>query len=95
LSGYEPPDKPELTDLPAPFGQEPSDIAVDKLDVREMALATADIEASGHRYRRALRWLEVAEDLDLSLPPDYEAKRLAWQERARPVASRPPFRDAS
>jgi sulfide:quinone oxidoreductase len=94
LSGYEHPEEPELTDLPAPFGRKSSDIAVDKLDVREMALATADIEASGHRYRRALRWLEVAEDLDLSLPPDYEAKRLAWQERARPVASRPPFTNA-
>jgi sulfide:quinone oxidoreductase len=95
LSGYEAPEDPELTDLPAPFGEGPSDIPVDKVDVREMALASADLEASGHRYRRALRWLEVAEDLELSLPPDYEAKRLTWEQRARPVASRPPFTDAS
>jgi sulfide:quinone oxidoreductase len=84
LSGYEAPGHLELTDLAAPVEDEASDVEeVDEVDVREMALASADLEAAGHRYRRALRWLEVAEDLDLSLPPDYEVKRVAWQERAR------------
>lgn len=94
LSGYEAPDHPELTDLAAPVGDDASDIRVDEVDVREMALASADIEAAGHRYRRALRWLEVAEDLDLALPPDYEVKRAAWQELARGVATQPPLPDA-
>jgi sulfide:quinone oxidoreductase len=95
LSGYQAPDNPELTDLPAPLVDDAADIAVDEVDVREMALASADLEASGHRYRRALRWLEVAEDLDLSLPPDYEIKRVAWQRYAGRRPARRPLTDAA
>ncbi len=84
LSGYEGAENRELVDLPAPGGDDAAAISVDEIDVREMALASADLEASGHRYRRALRWLEVAEDLELSLPPAYELKRVAWRERAGP-----------
>jgi sulfide:quinone oxidoreductase len=95
LSGYEAPDHPELTDLAAPFGDDASDVRVDEVDVREMALASADIEATGHRYGRALRWLEVAEDLDLALTPEYEVKRTAWRELARPTVDQPPLEGAA
>lgn len=95
LSGYEAPDRPELTDLEAPFGDQASDISIDSVEVREMALESADLEASGHRYARALRWLEVVEDLELSLPPDYEVKRIAWQELAGPTVDRPPLTGAA
>jgi sulfide:quinone oxidoreductase len=95
MSGYEAADHPELTDLAAPFGDDASEVRVDEVDVREMALASADIEATGHRYRRALRWLGVAENLDLALPPDYEAKRTAWRDLARPAVDQPPLEGAA
>jgi sulfide:quinone oxidoreductase len=87
LSGYEAPDDRELTDLAAPV-DDASELGTGELEVREMALKSADLEARGHRYGRALRWLEVAEDLELSLPPDYEVKRVAWRDLARGVRVR-------
>jgi sulfide:quinone oxidoreductase len=44
------------------------------------ALRTADQHADTQDYRGALRWLEVAEDLELYLPAEYEAKRQAWRQ---------------
>jgi sulfide:quinone oxidoreductase len=94
-SGYEAPGHLELSDLAAPFDDDASDMRVDEVDVREMALSSADIEAAGHRYGRALRWLEVAEDLDLALPPDYELKRTAWLELAGPKVHQSPLEGAA
>lgn len=48
-------------------------------DVLGLALATAEAEAKAGGYRAALRWLEVAEDLELYLPREYELKREAWR----------------
>jgi hypothetical protein len=47
-----------------------------------MALASATVAAGEHDYPKALRWLEVAEDLELYLPEDYELRRMSWQEIA-------------
>jgi sulfide:quinone oxidoreductase len=48
-----------------------------------MALSSADENARDREFSRALRWLEVAENLELYLPPEYERKRISWTERAR------------
>jgi sulfide:quinone oxidoreductase len=84
-SGYAASGRPELTDLGTPTGGDVADITEVHAEVREMALASAELEAAAHQYSRALRWLEVAEDLELSLPPEYERKRAAWLELAGPA----------
>jgi sulfide:quinone oxidoreductase len=94
-SGYGAGDSSELADLDAPARDDAAGITEVSVDVREMALTSAELEARDHRYSRALRWLEVAEDLDLSLPPEYELKRAAWQELAGPTGDRPSLTDAA
>ena len=53
-----------------------------------MALAGARASARTQDYGGALRWLEVAEDLALYLPGEFERKRRDWQTCAvgEPVA---------
>ena len=93
--GYQGHGAPELTDL-EPAQEDADDATEVNADVREMALTSAEIDASAHRYSRALRWLEVVEDLELSLPPEYERKRAAWLELAGPPpADQPPLDDAA
>ncbi len=90
-SGYAVSGRPELSDLEAPSGEDAADITEVHADVRELALSSAELEAAAHRYSRALRWLEVAEDLELALPPEYERKRAAWLELAEPATDQPPL----
>jgi sulfide:quinone oxidoreductase len=45
----------------------------------DLALAAADADAHWRDYRSALRWLEIAEQLDLTLDPDYLLKREQWR----------------
>jgi sulfide:quinone oxidoreductase len=56
----------------------PADSA-DHREAVELALAGADADARWRDYRSALRWLEIAEQLDLSLDPDYLLKRDQWR----------------
>ena len=72
-----------MTDLDPPYGDEASQAASGHADAVELALASADASARWHDYRGAMRWLEVAEDLELYLPPAYELKRISWQELAK------------
>jgi hypothetical protein len=53
--------------------------AGDHREAVELALAAADAEARWSDYPSALRWLEVAEQLELTLDPDYLLKREQWQ----------------
>jgi sulfide:quinone oxidoreductase len=94
-SGYAVRGRPELSDLEAPSGDDAAEITEVHADVRELALSSADLEATAQRYSRALRWLEVAEDLELALPPEYERKRAAWLELAGPAADQPPLTNAA
>jgi hypothetical protein len=72
----------ELADVEAPYGDEGGNLWADHDDVIGLALSSADASAQWQDFRGALHWLEVAEDLELYLPPSYEAKRIAWQEIA-------------
>jgi sulfide:quinone oxidoreductase len=44
-----------------------------------MALAGADADAAAGDHRNALRWLAVAEQLELTLPAEYSLKREQWR----------------
>lgn len=50
-------------------------------EARELALTFALADESSADFRSALRWLEVVEQLDGSLPPGYDAKRADWHAR--------------
>jgi sulfide:quinone oxidoreductase len=49
----------------------------------ELALQAADAAAGWKDPRDALRWLRVAEGLNVALPMEYADKRRAWTEQAR------------
>ena len=53
----------------------------------ELALNAADADARWRDYRKALRWLGVAEQLNLTLPPGYVRKRREWEEALREAES--------
>lgn len=73
-----------LEDLKAPYGDDASDVESGHEDVVALALSSAEAHARSRDFRGALRWLEVAEDLELYLPREYELKRISWQEPAGP-----------
>ena len=69
---------PILQDLDPPGADEPAEARSDHQDVVTMALSSADAHARERDFSGAVRWLEVAENLDLYLPSRYEVKRAAW-----------------
>ncbi len=72
----------ELEDLLPPPVNAPGDADRARRDVIEATLRSADDRAGSGDYRGALHWLEVAEDLDLYLPSEYESKRVEWRRLA-------------
>ncbi len=69
-----------LEDLAAPPGDHATDIESGHEDAVAVALSSASASAEAKDFRGALRWLEVAEDLDLYLPSEYEMQRISWRE---------------
>lgn len=61
---------------------DPRDVQAGHREARELALTFALADESSEDFRSALRWLEVVEQLDGSLPPGYDAKRADWRARA-------------
>jgi sulfide:quinone oxidoreductase len=74
--------KQPLKDLGVRGAERPEEDRPEHEDVVAIALSSAEAHAREHDYPGALRWLEVAEQLDLYLPSAYEAKRAAWLELA-------------
>ena len=77
-----------LEDLDQPWDDEPVHPG-DHREAVDLALRAADLDAAERDFRGALRWLQVAEDLDLALPDPYGARRAQWRrtaERAEPQA---------
>jgi sulfide:quinone oxidoreductase len=68
-----------LEDVPPLHGEDLERTAREHEEALELALAAADADARWQDYREALRWLAVAEQLNLTLPPGYEHKRDEWQ----------------
>ncbi|MEK6250474.1 MAG: FAD-dependent oxidoreductase [Actinomycetota bacterium] len=76
--GDDPDPPPMLDDLPPLHGEDPAETADEHQEAVELALAAADADARWHDYRTALRWLNVAEQLNLTLPPSHAVKREEW-----------------
>ena len=68
----------QLGDIEAPHREELEAVELDHREAVEIALTAADADARWHDYRAALRWLEVAEQLNLTLPPAFATKRRRW-----------------
>ena len=72
-------ERPPFEDVPPLHGEDLERTAREHDEALELALAAADANARWQDYRDALRWLSVAEQLNLTLPPGYERKRDDWQ----------------
>jgi sulfide:quinone oxidoreductase len=68
----------EEPDSPAHLREEPLPDA-DHADVLELALAGAEAEARAGDPATALRWLEIAETLNVGLPAEYVERRRRWR----------------
>jgi sulfide:quinone oxidoreductase len=51
-------------------------------DAVAVALRAADLDAADRDFRGALQWLQVAEDLDITLPSSYAERRRRWRREA-------------
>ncbi|HEX6117050.1 MAG TPA: FAD-dependent oxidoreductase [Solirubrobacterales bacterium] len=79
---------PPLADLEAPLDEYDERKAEDHDDAVRTCLLSADSDARWGDYEAALRWLAAAEQLQITLPPDYAIKREQW--RAAAEAARVP-----
>ncbi len=76
---------PALEDVEALDGEELAESESAHMDALDLALTAADADARWRDFTGALRWLGVAEQLNLTLPPEYERKRELWSaEREHP-----------
>lgn len=71
----------ELADVEPLHGEDLSESAADHQDALELALASADADARWRDYRSALRWLDIAEELNLTVPAEYAEKRDRWSRK--------------
>jgi sulfide:quinone oxidoreductase len=69
---------PPLDDVEALFGEEAEVAEADRTAALELALTAADADAGWRDYESALKWLGVAEKLNVTLPPVYAKKREDW-----------------
>lgn len=63
----------------APLTRRRPSLGYEHAEALALALEAADAAAAGSDLRAALRWLGVAEALNLHLPADYAAKRNEWR----------------
>lgn len=72
-----------LSDLSAAHAADPEGSDAAHAEALSFALAGADADARWGDYGGALRWLDVAEQLNVALPPEYAARREEWDRDAR------------
>ena len=80
---------PPLDDVETLLGEEPEAAEAQRTAALELAYAAADADAGWGDYDSALKWLEVAEKLNVTLPPAYAVKRDEWSRALPGVAGRP------
>jgi sulfide:quinone oxidoreductase len=73
---------PALDDVETLLGSDAEAAEADRTSALELALAAADADARWEDYPSALKWLEVAEKLNVTLPADYARKRDDWSRLA-------------
>jgi sulfide:quinone oxidoreductase len=71
-------DEPPLDDVEALFGEDAEVAEADRTAALELAFTAADADARWGDHESALEWLDVAEKLNVTLPPDYARKREKW-----------------
>ena len=69
---------PPLDDVETLLGEEAEAAEAERTAALELAYAAADADAGWEDYDSALKWLEVAEKLNVTLPPAYARKRDGW-----------------
>ncbi len=67
-----------LDDVESLLGEDPEAAEAQRTDALELAFSSADAAAGWQDYDGALRWLEVAEQLNVTVPPAYAEKRERW-----------------
>ena len=72
-----------LEDLEPLEGEDRAESEADHRDVVELALTMAEADAGGQDLRGALRWLDIAEGLDLALPREWAERRERWEGQLR------------
>jgi sulfide:quinone oxidoreductase len=78
--------RPAPLDDVEPLPGEGAEVAeTDRTAALELAFTAADAEAGWRDFESALKWLEVAEKLNVTLPPAYAAKRDEWADTLRRV----------
>jgi sulfide:quinone oxidoreductase len=71
---------PPLADLDQLFDSDPKAAEAGHREALSLALSAADAEASWGDTGSALRWLDIAEQLNVALPPQYLERRARWRE---------------
>ncbi|HET8593295.1 MAG TPA: FAD-dependent oxidoreductase [Solirubrobacterales bacterium] len=74
---------PPLDDVPPLHGEDELVSAADHQETLELSLAMAEADARWHDYEGALRWLNLAEQLNLTLPPSHVALRERCEQELR------------
>jgi sulfide:quinone oxidoreductase len=80
---------PPLDDVETLLGEDAEAAEADRTAALELALTAADADAGWEDYESALKWLEVAEKLNVTLPPAYARKREEWSRSLPYVAGAP------
>ena len=78
-----------LEDLEPLESEAREEAEMDQREALDLALAAADADAGGGDYRAALRWLDVAQELNLALPDAYAEKRREWEASAGRTEAEP------
>jgi hypothetical protein len=73
---------PPLADVETALSEDPEVAEADREDAVELALTMADADACSEDYDGALRWLDVVEKLNMTVPPAYAHKREEWERLA-------------
>lgn len=71
---------PPLADLNELFESDPKAAEAGHGEALSLALAAADAEAGWGDTATALRWLDVAEQLNVTLPAEYSERKARWRE---------------
>jgi sulfide:quinone oxidoreductase len=69
---------PPLADVEELLGDDAEAAEAERTSALELALSAADEDARWRDYESALKWLEVAETLNVTLPPTYAKRREDW-----------------
>lgn len=71
----------EFEDLEGPTADRRTEVEREHREALELSLTSADHEAREGHPEQALRWLDVAERLNVGLPSEYVERRQSWRDQ--------------